>query len=214
MKKSLFAIMLVFIFAAMAQPVLAIPTLWLSDNGGSTWLTASDNGAGDSNPLDGVVQFSNPMGNWIVNVTTGITNPVLGSATSPHMDLNSVNVNSTSGGTLLIGFSEDGFGPFDGWLQSSVGGVTTGTAEFASGINGLDTLISSFGPFRGAFSGSTSAAASLSSDDILWLGAKITHNSGWGSTSFNYEVKVPEPGMLLLFGSGLVGLAFFRRRKY
>ena len=223
MKKGIIVITAIFVLvcAMKVQPVMAIPTLWLSDDGGSTWATAVDNETGDGNPLAGVVLFNNPVGNWIVNVATGVTMPVLGSAASPHMDLGSINVffnpsDTDSSGTLLIGLSEDGFGPVDGWLTSSFGGVTSGTVEFATGINSIDpdAWISSFGPFTGAFSGSTGAAVSLSPDDTLWLGASITHAAGGvGNTSFNYEVQVPEPGTFLLFGSSLIGLAFFRRRK-
>lgn len=51
-----------------------------------------DNGTGDFDPTVGSVTFIGPIGNWNVNVTTGVTYPALGTTDTPKMDLNSVNV--------------------------------------------------------------------------------------------------------------------------
>ncbi len=40
----------------------------------------------------GVATSNGILGNWVVNVTIGITYPLLGSTTQPLLDLNSVNV--------------------------------------------------------------------------------------------------------------------------
>lgn len=85
----------------------AVPTLRLTQ--GASSVTVSDNGGGDINALSGVVTFSGAVGDFIVNTTTGITKPILGSATVPILDLNSINVNGNNAGTIVLEFSETDF---------------------------------------------------------------------------------------------------------
>jgi hypothetical protein len=210
MKRRLMVITIVITlaFLMIVPAAQAIPTLYLTD--GSNSVTIEDQAIGDSNPIAGAVTYIGSLGVWDLNVGTGVTKPFSGSSTNPHMDLNSVD-SSTGAGELQIWFYENGF-DFTGNLVNAVGGTTAGSVEFVSAVN-LSPIIADLGPFGpGAFSGTISGTATLSSTDYLLLFADIQHD-GAGLTSFNYEVKVPEPGMLVLLGSGLVGIAFFGRKR-
>ena len=172
--------------------------------------------------LDGWVTFMGTLGNFSVNVTTGLTKPEIGSADWPYLDLNSVNV-SQGTGTLTIMWTDTGFTNASaiGAFESRIGGTTDGTLSFQAYLDtsnaefGMTTPLSDLGPFiDGAFS-----------DEYLWSGsfdeqpysitlvATIIHDGAVQVTSFDASVKaVPIPATLLLFGSGLFGLVGIRRK--
>ncbi len=191
----------------LVQSVNAIPTLTLSD--GTTTIVVTDGSALDSNTLAGAVTFNGALGtNFILNVSTGLTKPLTGSASAPSIDLNSVDF-ATGAGTLTISFSETGFTAFPGILTGDVGG-TVGAGGSLTNIvmqNGLDLVTNGpFGP--GAFSGSGSAALIDGAPYSLTQTAILTFGAGGGMTSFNAAgtvVGVPDGGMTLtMLGIGLL----------
>jgi len=180
----------------------------------------TDGSSDDSNSLTGAVTFNGTIGTWTVNVTTGLSKPILGSATSPEMDLNSINVTSTSGGHLRFGVVDSGFtGPTAGTYSFLVGGTTQGSVffdVFTDATNSetfIGTIFASDGPFSGgAFSDTKSGSFNVVTTPFsLGIIADITQ-TGTGSTSFNAELQVvPLPPYLILLGSGLLGLVGLRR---
>jgi hypothetical protein len=195
----------------------AVPTLQLTSGG--TTVTITDGGAGDANSAAGAVTFIGSIGDFFLNVSTGLTKPALGSATKPDIDLNSVN-SSTSAGTLTISFSEtDYIGNGNLRFKTDVGGTTQGEASFTvygdatNTLFGTGTTLASLGAFSGgAFSGSNSTRAEFNGPYSLTQVATITH-PGSGTTSYDIQTTIPVPATLGLIGIGLVGLGVVGRRR-
>jgi hypothetical protein len=205
--------------------------LRISDGTTTVVLTDSDG--------DGVITFNGSIGNFGVVVSTGISKPTLGDATAPHLDLSSIQVTGSMGGSLTISFTDTDFTQLSpGSYTSMIGGSCTScTGTFSSYLDtsnsafGTGTLLAqtSFGP--GAFS------PTFTSDDLAVVSPySVTEIVNVSlpvsflqleklrgsvpllsqSASFNAEVyATPEPQSLVLVGSGMacLGLVAFRRSR-
>jgi hypothetical protein len=134
---------------ASAGPFLR---LRIEDTGLGIGAVLSDNSPGDFDPAAGAISFSGSIGNFVVNVTTGVSQPLLGGiADFGQLDLNSINVAASSGGTLRITLEDAGYTGPTGFLiaNAGFGGVFSGpagsTIQVQTWANGAE-VVPALGP--------------------------------------------------------------------
>jgi hypothetical protein len=206
-------------------------TLYITDNSGHTATIADQSGL-DVNNTVGIVNWHGTLGTWTDISVTGYSKPAVGSAAKPELDSH---VGSLGAGTLTILASEIGFGPASGTLQfqATVGGtfasnasaqfkyfLDTGNGLFGpggtGGSHGTQLASLSFHEPPINFSGGASGGANLGGNPIsysLTVESDITHPSG-GLTTFDQNLRAPEPTTLILLGSGLAALGIWTRRRF
>ncbi len=207
---------------ASATPILRLEALGFGS------ATIADGSALDFNPIAGVVTAINalPGSDWAINVTTGLSKPVLGSADLPMLDLSSVSVSSLGGGTLNIWLTDTGFTakPDEVNALAAIGGTIAsgGTVSYktyfdASNVAfGTATELTSLGAFgSSAFADSAGTTFSSATPYSLTLFVSIFHDASrvWQGTSFDATLAVPEPSSLFLTGMGLLAMAFVLRHR-
>ena len=141
MKHLLIFILLLGLFAVQTHAAMI---LTLNDGSGNTALVQDTD-------HDGVLNYNGNLGgssNWIVNVSTGLSKPLLGSSTEAYMDLNTVNVTSSGGGTLTIKLTDIDFALPAGSYQltSAIGGTTNGSVQVTQILDPDNSLFATVDP--------------------------------------------------------------------
>lgn len=211
------------------SPARATMQLMLSDTTDSQSVTITDNGVGDLNPLLGVVTFSGTVGEFAINVTTGESKPILGSATQPMMDINSLDTKliGSAADTLTIKLTDQNFGPTSGatTLLESIGGTFNQSIQSVSyqafqdpgnalfGMTNAGTLLSfSSSPFKGTGFLTYGAASNYSLTQVVTIAA----GAGVGTASFDAALDpTPEPATVTMafIGLPLMGFMAYRSRR-
>ncbi len=212
----------------------AVAAMKIRLTSGATSIVVTDGGAGDLSAAAGVITFSGALGAtvWGVNVTTGVSKPVIGGPSSAHIDLNSVNVTSGGAGTIVLELTDTDFslgGAGTGsTLVGAIGGTTGGTVSATGCLNsnngefdctgGTPDAIPGLGAFGpGAFSATSGTAFVIPAGPFSLSSAVTISHGGTGViSSFDFELRTaPEPGMVAVAGLGLAaaGLAGLRRRR-
>jgi len=176
-----------------------------------------DNGPLDVNPQVGVVRYDGPIGNWSMSISSGQSDPFIGTPSAPDMDLHSVNFSSQPA-TLIVQYSETNLTTFPNETYINVVGYnTTGTVSQnsyrdsgnvlfgstatypsdAAGISPSPTalLLSSVGPVTGFATVSNGVIVSAigNAPNSLTIETIVNH-PGAGSTSVDAHLyTVPQP---------------------
>ncbi len=174
-------------------------------------LTLDDGNPSDYRSITGSdPSYDGTMGSVFTSNTGGMQ---FSSPGKSELDLNSL-ISASGAGTLTITLTTNsvplGSNPSYG-LTALVGSSTDFTVQYEALYNGVVVFNETFGPGSISYTPSlteTLAPGSLEEIFILTSGA----DGGIASLDGNLTAAVPEPCTMILLGSGMVGLAAFRKR--
>jgi hypothetical protein len=180
---------------------------------GGNWISTVSDASADA----GLVSFSGSVGSFMINMTTGISDPNVG----PNvLNLTSFNISGhLDGGTLSIMVIDTDYEAPSGptTLTFHGGGLTDGKIRMRSGYSASNEeddfdFVTDTTKHGNAFSYSQTEGVNISGPFSMYMLVQITHDPG-ESTNFGATVHIPETASALLVLLGLAGVGIARRRK-
>lgn len=161
----------------------------------------------DTSGVLGFVSYIGSVGAFVVTVNSGTSTPLIDNA---RIDLFAIDVSSGAGVLTTAITNVFSTPPPINFLTMDFGGTTDGSIELTgyAGAAAFDmthstaTAVVGPGPFGGTVTSSPFTAVDPSSMTII---AFVTHTGAGQVSSFDADLFVPEPSMMVIFGS-LIGL--------
>jgi len=169
--------------------------------------------------INGLSNGDGNVGNWRISSAGGASNPVIGSDNVDQIHFNSMSI-SSGAGELVLMLTQTDITKLQAPYGGSFGGTTDGSISFdlylddANTAFGTSTLLYRSQTYTGGgFSDNFGGGIDALNPYSMTLVVTIVHENGNEVTSFDYDVKIPEPATLALLGAGLLGLGFTSRRR-